>query len=137
MPARREQFRVTVTVDSTDLGTFDAMSGGDATSEETKYREGGMAPEVSLGGSQSIDNVTVTRLYKPDRDHALYPWLVSRRGKGAAVVSRQPLDDDGNAFGSPTVYRGKLLRVSSPEHDANSSEAATFELEISTNGTLG
>lgn len=137
MPARQEQYRVTASVDGQALGVFQSKSGGGGTSEETKTKEGGMTPEVALGGSQSIENVTVSRLYRADRDGAIYHWLYSRRGKGAAVVSQQSLDDDGNPFGPPHVWSGVLMSVSSPEHDAESSDKSTFELEISTNGSLG
>jgi hypothetical protein len=49
--SRLDQYNVTVSLDGTPLGTFDKMTGGEIDSEETKYKPGGMAPQVSLGGS--------------------------------------------------------------------------------------
>lgn len=134
---REDQFAVTVTADDRPLDLFDKFSGGVASAEETKYKPGGMRPQRSLGGSSTIDNVTVSRLYELARDHDLVRWLRSRVGKAQMTVAKQPLDVDGNPWGKPDVYTGKLQRVTAPDHDSESSSAALFELEISTEGTVG
>lgn len=129
--SRADQYAVTVTVDGRAIGTFDTFSGGEVDSEETKYRPGGMAAQVSLGGPVNVGNVTVGRLYDGVRDDELVPWLRSRIGKGAATVTRQPLDTDGNVFGRPWVYTGVLKMLTVPDHDSNSADAAMLELEVS------
>ena len=126
------QYAVTAVLDGQPLGVFDSFSGGGVDSEELKYRPGGMAEEISLGGQRMVENVTIARLYDLVRDHAQVPQLIARVGKGEVVVSKQPLDTDGNVFGRPLVYRGKLKRVTPPEHDSTSNDAATIELEVST-----
>lgn len=134
--AREDQYRVTVAIDNVDLGVFDKLSGGEIDSEETKYKPGGMAPQVSLGGSVSVNNVTVSRLYDLQRDHQILPMLISKVGKGSVTVTKQPLDPDGNVYGKPTVYTGRLKQVTPPDHDSTGSGAAMVELEVSTVGTV-
>jgi hypothetical protein len=80
--------------------------------------------------------VTLSRLYVLNRDHDRIHWLISRAGKGTCVVSRQPLDVDGNAYGRPLVYTGTLKAVTPPEVDSESSDAAKIELEITPAGTV-
>lgn len=133
---RQDQYDVKVSVDGTDLGTFDKFTGGEVDSDETTYKPGAMAPRVSLGGSVNVGAVTVSRLFDLTRDEPLVHWLISRAGKGQAVVSKQPLDVDGNVNGRPLVYSGKLKQVNPPEVDSESSDAALIELEITPAGTV-
>lgn len=141
---RQDQFRVTVSYRNArgewiQTGVWDKFSGGEADSEETKYKPGGMGQERSLGGSQTVSNVTVTRLYDivERDDHTLARTLRAGRGKYLMSVSKQPLDADGNAFGRPDVYTGMLKRVKTPDHDSETSSAGTWELEISSVGSIG
>lgn len=129
--SRLDQYSVTVSLDGNPLGVFDKMTGGEIDSEETKYKPGAMAPQVSLGGSVTVNNVTVSRLFRLDRDKALEATLKSRVGKGAVKVSKQSLDADGNPFGTPLVYSGTLKQLTFPEPDSESSAAALLALEIS------
>ncbi len=134
--SREDQYSVTVSIDGTDLGVFDKLTGGEVDSEETKFRPGGMQPHVSLGGYKTVNNVTVSRLYDLSRDHLKVPFLLDRVGKGTATISKQPLDTNGNPFGPPIVYTGKLKQVTLPDHDSESSDAAMIELEFSPSGTV-
>jgi hypothetical protein len=137
--SRQDQYAVTLTVDGNDLGIWDKLEGGEVDSEESKYKPGNMGAHISLGGSVEVGNITVSRLYDLNRDHigALgIHWLISRVGKGNCVVNRQPLDTDGNAFGTPLVYTGKLKTVSPPEVDSESADAALLECEITPAGTV-
>jgi hypothetical protein len=133
--SRQDQYAVTLTVDGVLLGVFDALEGGEVDSEETRYKPGGMGAPISLGGSVEVGNLTLSRLYVLNRDHDRIHWL-SRAGKGACVVSRQPLDVDGNAYGRPLVYTGTLKAITPPEVDSESSDAAKLELEITPAGTV-
>lgn len=129
--SRLDQYSVTVTLDGSPLGVFDKMTGGEIDSEETKYKPGAMAPQVSLGGSVTVNNVMVSRLFRLNRDPALLPALKSRVGKGTVRVSKQSLDVDGNPFGTPLVYTGILKQLTFPEPDSESSSAALLALEVS------
>lgn len=133
--SREDQYNVTVTVKyggtEKDLGTFDKMGGGEVDSEETKFPPGGMAEEISLGGRKTVGNVTVSRLYDLSRDHGEMGWLIGGVGKADVTVTKTHLDSDGNAWDQPLVYQGKLKAISFPEPDSESSDAALFELEVS------
>ena len=134
---REDQYAVTVTVNGVSLGTFDKLSGGEIDSEETKYRPGGMGSEVALGGPRTTSNVTVSRIYSLDADHSVnLPTLKASVGKAQVTVSKQPLDVDGNAYGSPVVYQGVLKNVKLPDHDSVSNDPGMLELEVSTNATV-
>jgi hypothetical protein len=134
--SRVDQYDISVSIDNTDLGTFDKMSGGDIDSEEQKYKPGAMAPQISLGGSVTVSNVTVQRLYRLDRDLPLFPFLKGRVGKGQVVIKKQSLDVDGNPFGAPITYQGKLKMVNLPDADSEASTAALVQLEVSSGGTV-
>lgn len=134
--SRVSQYDVSVSIDGNNLGTFDKMSGGNIDSEELKYRPGAMQPQISLGGSVTVGNVTVSRLYDHSRDHTSVPFLKGRVGKGVAVVRKQPLDVNGAPFGNPIVYTGKLKALNLPEPDSESDDAALMELEVSTSGMV-
>jgi hypothetical protein len=133
---RQDQYAVSVVIDGVNTGVWDKMSGGEMSSEDTKYKPGAMAKQVSLGGSQNLDNVTVSRLFDLDRDNPNVKTWMNRCGKAPVVVTKQPLDHDGAAYGDPIVYGGTLLRCTPPEHDSESSDAALLEIEVSTDGTI-
>jgi hypothetical protein len=133
---RADQYNVTAVCDGKDLGTFDKLAGGEVDSDETRYRPGAMGKPISLGGAVTVNNVTISRLFDLHREQSIIHWLMSRVGKGQMTVNKQPLDVDGNVFGRPLVYTGKLKQVTPPEHDSESSDAALIELEIVPAGTV-
>jgi len=133
----KHQHRVSVKVDGVNLGVFDVMTGGESDSDEFKYRPGGMAPVIALGGVVTVGQLIVNRLYQLNRDHQNIHWLLSRVGKGNVVVTKTILDPDGNAFGKPLVTKGLLKRVTPPEVDSNTTvDAAIIELEITPEGVV-
>lgn len=134
---RTNQFLITAVCDGRPLGVFDSFEGGEVDSEETKYRPGGMADEVSLGGSRTVANITIGRLNELARDNDLIRWLLSRVGRGQMVVNKQPLDVNKNPFGRPLVYTGKLKTVTPPNHDSNDNSAAVWTMVVSTEGDIG
>lgn len=132
---RQDTHAITVIVDGRNTGTWAKMSGGDIDSEETTYKPGAMAPQVSLGGSQTTSNVTVERGYDPlvDDLHALAAGV----GESDVTVIAQPLDAKRNAFGRARVYEGTLKALSMPEADAEGgSNAAMYSLEVTPSGGL-
>lgn len=138
MSNRSDTYRVTVDVDGQPSGVWDKMSGGEADSEETKFKPGGLAPEVSLGGSSMVGNVTVSRLYDLNTVHnSLVRTLMAGVGKLPIVVTKQPINALGVAVGNPLVYRGMLKSCTPPDHDSESSDAALIEIEVSVEGNIG
>lgn len=135
--SRLDQYEISVSIDGTPIPEpWDKMSGGNIDSSETKYKPGGMVPQISLGGSVEVSNVTVERLYVLSRDHALVPTLKAAVGKGVVVVTKQPLDVNGVKFGAPIVYSGKFKQLTLPEPDSESTNAATMQIEVSTVGMV-
>lgn len=135
--SRSDQYAVSVSIDSVDLGVWDHMTGGDVQSEENQYRPGGMAPAIALGGIVTLSEMKVNRLYNLSRDHPLVPWLASRVGRGHCTIVKQPLDVDGNVFGRPVVYTGVLRMLNLPDADSKAGDAAIIELTITPSGTIG
>lgn len=132
---RQDQWSNTVMIDGVPLGVWDTFDGGGADSEETKYRPGGMKPEISLGGARMLTNMTLSRLLEQE-DWDTMRGLMNKTGKAQCTVSRQPLDIDGNPWGRPLTYRGTLKAVTPTGSDSNSSNAHTWEIEISTEGNV-
>jgi hypothetical protein len=140
-PTRQDTWRITVFVEHPKVsgsmlnyGVFDKMTGGQVDSDDNKYNPGGMDPPVSLGGRKTVDNVTVSRLYRLARDHDGINQLYEAAGKSKMTVSRQPLDINGNVYGKPIVWHGTLKRVQAPDVDSEASGAALLELEMTVNG---
>jgi hypothetical protein len=44
------------------------------------------------------------------------------------------MDIEGNVFGKPLVYNGRLKRVTPPEVDSEASGAALVEIEVTVDG---
>jgi hypothetical protein len=117
-----QQFLVTVQVDGYgDLGIFDKRSGGDSTIAVAKHRPGGMGPEKSYTTLPTYSAITISRVYERVRDLA---------GNTLVTISEQPLDGNGNAWGSPTVWRGRLGNVKAGPVDSTSSAVRMFELDM-------
>lgn len=134
---RQDQWSNTVTIDGRPLGVWDTLSGGDVESEETKYKPGGMGPEITLGGSVTVNNVTLGRLLRGLDDWEFMHGLMANRvGKARVTISRQPLDVDANPFGRPMVYRGVLQAINPGDTDSNSSDAHAWEITVSTEGSI-
>jgi len=135
--SRQDQYNVTVTIDGIQLGTFDTFKGGEIDSEETKYKQGGMVPEISLGGSISVSNIILERLYVLVRDHPQVGVMKSKVGKGEVIVVKQPLDINAVPFGAPIVYQGKLKKYSPPPTDSMAKGTpALLTIEVSTAGIV-
>jgi hypothetical protein len=130
-------YSVSVAVDGDDYGIWDKMDGGDVDSNEKKYKPGGMAPEISLGGSRTVSNVIVSRYYDLDRDGSIIKTLFDRAGKGQVTVTKQPLDINEVPYGEPIVYQGTLKMAKAPAVDSESSEEGRVEIEISSAAIIG
>jgi len=138
-PTREDTFSVTVTVGSWNTGVWDKKSGGELDSDDGIYYPGAMGPQIALGGRRKPGNITVSRLYRLQRDHDTIQRLLDAVGKQLVTVKQQPLDIDGNAYGAPIVMNCRLKKVTPPTHDSSSSNAAMIELELVQNSdpTLG
>jgi hypothetical protein len=129
--SRSDQSLVSLSINGTDFGTWDHLTGGDKDSDDLKYHPGGMAPEKSLGGRSTVNNVTLERLYD-EATHDAIGVILDSVGKAECVCTKQPLDEDRNPYGKPLVYTGRLKRCGPPEHDSDGTPAASkLQVEIS------
>jgi hypothetical protein len=132
---REDLYDVSVTLVGTDgqkvRFTFDKMSGGNVTATDKKYRPAnGTEDELSLGGTTTVSNITVTRLYQADNDAWIH-WILNQVGKATMYVAKQPLDINGAPFGTALNYRGTLIDCSPPPTDSTSENPSMFELQQS------
>jgi hypothetical protein len=134
--SRQDQERVTVNVAGRDLGVWDTFSGGEADSDDTKHRPGGMGEEEALGGFRTRENFTVTRLYRLERDHGLAKFLDDQVSRGRVVATRTMLDRDRVPIGEPITFTGILKTFTHPEHDSNSSDKKMVSLEVTPDGPI-
>jgi hypothetical protein len=134
--SRQDQRSVSITIDGENTGIWDTISGRDADSEETKYREGGGGNQVTLGGAKTMENIVAARLFKLDRDLPKIKRWHAKRGMADVVIVEQYLDRDGNTASVGLTYRGVLKRVTPPEHDSESNDAARVEIEVSVAGEV-
>lgn len=139
---RQDQWANSLTVQmggrSVDLGVWDTLGGGDVAWSETKYSPGGMAPQRTLGGVKTVNNVTLGRLLDTDEknDWATLQTIMQQRSEVPATVTRQPLDKDGRPFGSPLVYTGMIIGVAPGDTDSNAEGAQLWTVTISTDATV-
>lgn len=134
---REQQALITVAIDGKDLGpNIIGLAGGQAEADVLKVFPGGMRPQIAIGGSVQRENITVRILFD-DYARSLFSWLDDRTGCGEFVVGYQPLDCQGNQRGTSITYRGVLQRVTRPDYDSASNDAAVLELEGAMNAQLG
>lgn len=132
---RQNQWVVTLSVtdpatnEVRNLGEWDKQEGGGVDSEETVYTAS-RGKRSSLGGTVSVENVTLSRLYELARDHANAGWLLALVGRGEGSISKAPTDVAFNVAGSSLGYIGRLKRVTIPEVDSESDDPGLIELEF-------
>lgn len=139
-PTRQDTYSVNVQIEHPtsgamlNYGTWDKLSGGGLSASTSSYKPGAMGPPVSLGGSKVAANVVVSRLYRLGRDHDVVDQLLASVGRSHMIITKQPLDLEGNSYGRPIVYKGTLDRVTPPEVDSEASGAGLIELEMVVEG---
>jgi hypothetical protein len=133
-PTREDTWLITCAVDGRDLGVFDTKSGGELDSEEAKYKPGGMAGEISLGGSRTFGNLTIARYCDYVRDWPVIKWLASRVGAGRGAIGLTPLNVNGERAGDPLTYSGTLKTTTPPDLDSTGTDAAILTLEFTIDG---
>jgi hypothetical protein len=136
---RQNEINVTVTYrgEKRSFGIFDAWEGAGVTADNTKHRRGGMGPQVAIGGPVTIEDLTVRRDYDLARDNPNAHWLANAVGRARVVATKQYLDADGLAFGSPIVITGVLIGYVEPNADSDAGDVAMLELVINPDGAVG
>lgn len=127
---------ISATIDGTDTGIWDKISGRTVDSEETKYRPGNMGQQIAIGGQKTIENITMSRIFDSVRDQGLARLLMGKVGRAKCTIKEQPLDVNGAAWGNPYVFTGRLKSVKLPDRDSEGTDAALWEIEISTDANV-
>lgn len=112
-------------------GFFGTKEGGEVSGDVTKIKDGGSLVDLLIpGGTPTTSNVTVTKLYRPAVHGPILRRLAKRVLRERTTLNIYDSDPDLGPIGEPVTYADALLvRVKRPDHDANSSDAAMFELE--------
>lgn len=131
---RSDSFRIHVGVTGVNpasIKSWQTMSGGDLTAEDTKTRPGGAEPQTSLGGPTTRSDVTVSRLHGT----YIHPYIVKweQNINSAMWVSYTPVDANGNGNGQTITLHGILKGVTQNEMDADNQGKKTISLVMSCN----
>lgn len=134
----QRHFDIYVSVNGRDLGPFDTKSGGEPTSEASKFASG-TSPDkrATLGGPADVSDVTVMREYHYTRDLEETRLLRPLVGKASVTVSVQPLDADLRPYGRPDIFTGVLSGVTPVEVDKDSGDRAMWGLTMQVDGAAG
>lgn len=134
MKAAERQFLVTVAA----LGarTFTEQTGGEKKAEVTKWRDGGAISSDNIFSPPETSDVVLKNGYDPDVDGAMLSNLLGQIGVLSTTITKVPLFGDMSRIAGvkPFVYTGAVLSgVKIPDVNANSGEAATYELTFAVN----
>jgi hypothetical protein len=125
-----QQWLATLNVAGTNYGIFDKFTGGDVSAAVNKHRPGGMGPEITYLSLPTYADVTLTKVYETQKDHARIAALHALVGNSLAVVTLQPLDDTGAPWGTARTYQGRIIAVKDGGTDSMSNAARMFEVDI-------
>ena len=126
---RQDTWLVVLNVGGVDLGVWDTFDGGESDSEELVFRPGGMDNQISLGGRQTIGNVTLSR-HHDDFIAGRIKWMRQQTGKARATVGRVPMTAGGAQTGTVEWLGGTFKRCTPPPHDSMGSDASMVEVEL-------
>lgn len=130
------QFVATLSVDGARIdGNWDAIDGGDTTSEARPYRAGGnIDPEVMPGVPRTGD-VTLERAYRGAFDGSVRNELAGKIGKRATVqVYAMSATDRSLLPGSQETIRGVLKEVTRPAFRSEGEGVALYRVVVTPDG---
>lgn len=143
---------------------FDRFAGGDVSAPVIKHRPGGMKSEITYLSLKSYSDITLTKVYETQADHARVGTLHSLVGKALVTVTMTPLDDAGNPWSAtpPTAnagaqgaigaqaaagdaapaaavrsYTGRLVAVKDGGTDSMSNAARMLEVDVAVEDVQG
>ena len=117
---------------------FDKHSGGDATSNNTKYRPSGMLNEVVVGALPVYSDVMLSKGFNNNNDqnnkyggdYALQQAIRNCAGLAPGYVSIIPLTSLGVAWGAPRVYYGVVSEIADGTTDAESGTVRSWSIKF-------
>jgi hypothetical protein len=95
-----------------------------------QFDGGSSVPEILMAPAE-VDDITVSRPFRPGRDAALLTTLFSQVNNWYTSISVQWTDGNLSPNGSPVTGTGWLTGVDTPEVDAGSGDAMMLQLTFS------
>lgn len=131
MSTSANAYRVTASLNGQSIGTWDTFSGGGVTSDPKKRHPGGSRNPVVGTSRSNREDVTISRVQSnsPANETAHREWE-RLAGRGELAVTKTPLDEDGNPWGTPRTYIGRLKDVTPADYDSESEDDITVELTM-------
>lgn len=140
--ASEQQWQAVLTF--TDAGgttwtvVFDKFSGGDATSNNTKYRPSGMLNEVIVAALPVYSDIMLSKGFNNNNDqnnkyggdYALQQAIRNSAGLTPGVVSITPLTSLGIAWGSPRIYYGVVSEIADGATDSESGTVRSWSTKF-------
>jgi hypothetical protein len=116
----------------TNVIPFDKFTGGDVTATVNKHRPSGMGPEVTYLSLPTYSDITLSKVYNTDVDHALVGALHNLVGNTIVSVTMTPLDDTGAVFAGANVrtYSGRITSIKDGGTDSTSNAVRMWEIDI-------
>jgi hypothetical protein len=135
---RQDTWQNTISIDGGPAIVMDTFKGGDNDSASTTYRPGGMQKAKTIGGFSTVSNITLDKSMELETDWVLMSTLMRANvGRSRCVVSRHPMDPDGNLFGDPLVYTGVLKQVLPGDTDSNRADAQVWSVVVVPDSDIG
>jgi len=129
-PTTQARWLVTLTAGGIVLGVFDSFSGGESRGESRQYHAGGMADPTSEVDPPEVSEITISRGWDPARDAVAEKTLRGLIG-ASCTVGKQALGANRVPIaGALTTYNGRIVGVSTPEHDSMGRDFVRFEVTI-------
>lgn len=130
LPPMAAQRQALITVAGLD-GYWSKVNAVSKKAEATKTFDGGAKNPEILTAPAQVEDITVQRPFRPGRDAALLPNLLSQVGSWYTSVSESYTDANLVPQGQPVVSTGYLTGVETPEVDAGSGEPMMLQLTFS------
>jgi hypothetical protein len=127
MPYMQRNWTVHLAIDNQDFGFWAVKEGGGIETEDSTYDD--WDGQIQLGGKRTRTEITLRKLYR-EQVHAVFRTLDALAGRGNAVLTSSPTDDDGVSWGNPIINTGKLGNVAPPDVDKSSSDGGELEIVV-------
>lgn len=111
---------------------WSGFTGGNKSKQGSRFYNGGSKSSDVVMGRGEIGNITLTQGWDPKVDLPLSRQLWQDMEVDASLtVTVQYLDGNGSPSGQPLTYTdSKVLSVNTPDYDEQSTDAATWTVEL-------
>ena len=125
--------------------TFDKLTGGDATSNNTKYRPSGMLNEVVVAALPVYSDIVLSKGFnnnndqhnKYNGDYGLQQAIRNSAGLTPGVVSVIPLTSLGVTWGSNRVYYGVVSEIGDGPVSSESGAVRSWSMKFTVSSVNG